>query len=42
MARRLNAVLEVWKDDPDKVEAYAAQLVEAVGAMDDASVALQV
>ena len=33
----LNAVLEVWKDDPSKVEAYAAQLAEAVGAMDDAS-----
>ena len=33
----LNAVLEVWKDDPAKVEAYAAQLAEAVGAMDDAS-----
>ena len=33
----LNAVLEVWKEDPEKVEAYAAQLVEAVGAMDDAS-----
>ena len=33
----LNAVLEVWKEDPEKVEAYTAQLVEAVGAMDDAS-----
>ena len=31
----LNAVLEVWRDDPAKVEAYAAQLAEAVGAMDD-------
>ncbi|MGB1100402.1 MAG: thioredoxin domain-containing protein, partial [Flavobacteriales bacterium] len=33
----LNAVLEVWKEDPEKVEAYAAQLAETVGAMDDAS-----
>ena len=30
----LNAVLEVWQDDPDKVEAYAQQLATAVGEMD--------
>ena len=30
----LNAVLEVWRDDPDKVESYAQQLAAAVGEMD--------
>ena len=30
----LNAVLEVWQDDPDKVESYAQQLATAVGEMD--------
>ena len=30
----LNAVLEVWQEDPDKVEAYAKQLANAVNALD--------
>ena len=32
----LNAVLEVWREEPAKVEAYAEQLAQAVAAMDDA------
>ena len=32
----LNAVLEVWREEPNKVEAYAEQLAQAVAAMDDA------
>lgn len=36
----LNAVLEVWREDPAKVESYAAQLTEAVGAMDEGLVHL--
>ena len=37
----LNAVLEVWREEPEKVKAYAEQLTEAVAAMDDAGLEME-